>query len=167
MKKLIVCLLAISALLCLASCDTSKKEPPSVVDGYFTFIQLEDGTYCVTATDVNDFPEEVTIPASYDGIPVTAIADNAFSACPTLRKITVPDTISRLPSGAFYRCPNLEAIVLPKTITGIGKGAIGLCEQEITIYFDGTVEEWQNILKAGNWDVETKCYVSCTDGRAD
>ena len=171
MKKIIACLLLMGTLVCLFGCGGSKKEEetttPSVVDGYFTYELLEDGTYAVKATDTSDFPDEVTIPSSFDGIAVTAIADSGFSQRANLRKITVPESISRLPYAAFYMCPDLEVVDLPKTITGIGQGALGMCEKKITIYFDGTTEQWEKISKAGNWDSETKYYVSCSDGTVE
>ena len=172
MKKLIACLLAIATLTCLVACGPAKKDDKNnkenrEVDGYFTYILQEDGTYSITATNPNDFPEEVTVPSSFNGIPVTALADSAFSSCANLRKITIPDSITRLPYAAFYMCPDLEVINLPRTITGIGKGALSMCEKEITIHFDGTVKEWEGILKASNWDTETEYYVSCSDGFAD
>lgn len=173
MKKLIACLVIISTFICLFGCNSSdkndKKEEAtreSVVDGYFTYIKQDDGTYSVTATDKNNFPEEVKIPTTYNGVAVTAIEDSAFSGCVGLRKITVPDSIVRLPYGAFYMCPDLEDVNLPSTISGIGQGAFGVCEKEIHIYFDGTTKQWGNISKAGNWASETKYYVHCSDGIA-
>ena len=35
--------------------------------GYFNFELLEDGTYAITAKDVNNMPAEVVIPSSYNG----------------------------------------------------------------------------------------------------
>ncbi len=161
--------LSIILLLCLTLCFVGcgggeKEESNEVVDGYFTYVLLSDGTYAVKATDKTDFPSTVTIPESFDGIAVTQIADNGFGGCVGLREITVPKTVKRIPNAAFYRCPDLEEIHLPSGLTGIGNGAFGVCEQALTIYFDGTKKEWESISKAGNWESETEYDVICTDG---
>lgn len=163
MKKLLACLLIIGTLICICSCEPEDNRP-RVVDGYFTYVLQEDGTYSITATDVNDFPEEVTIPETYQGVEVTAIEDEAFARCPSLRKITVPASIVRIPYGAFYMCPELEEVELLGTLKHIGNGAFGLCEQELNIHFPGTQKQWEGISKAGNWAVETDYYVYCKDG---
>lgn len=166
MKKLLVLLLFLCCLTLLVSCGGASNEPEAegVVDGYLTYILREDGTYSVKATDVTQLPESVTIPAVFNGIPVTALEPNAFARSNCLRKITLPDSITRLPEGALYQCTVLTEVNLPKTLTYVGKGAMGLCWERVTVYYDGTMAAWKDIMKAGNWASETDYSVICTDG---
>lgn len=157
-------LLLAATLLCLSGCGSSKDERPETVDGYYTYILQEDGTYTIKATDPNNFPEEITIPQSYNGITVSGIAENGFSRCKNLKKVTIPQSFTRIETGAFYMCPDLVEVNLPKNLKGIGKGAFGLCKQEITFRYDNTKEEWERIPKASNWASDVECYIICTDG---
>ena len=67
---------------------------------------------------------EVTVPAlSPNGCTVTEIADNAFSSCTSITKITLPETIERIGSNAFEKCAKLTDINLPSAVTYIGSKA--------------------------------------------
>ena len=167
MRKATITLLILCCLSLMVSCGgTSKKnEPEEIVDGYLTYILREDGTYAVKATDVTQLPESVTIPSTFNGIPVTALTTYAFANSNCLKKITIPDSITTLPMGALYQCTVLTEVNLPSTLTGIGKGAVGLCWEHVTIYYDGTQSQWRRKLsKASNWAVETDHTIICTDG---
>jgi hypothetical protein len=165
LKKLVVILLALCSLSVLVGCGREKEpERQEFVDGYLTYVLLEDGTYSVKATNVNDLPGNVVIPEFYNGVAVTALEQNAFSRRDCLRTITIPKSITRLPAGAFYMCTLLDEVDIQGSLTGIGKGVFGLCEQHVTIYYPGTKKEWDNIMKASNWAIETKHIVICSDG---
>ena len=58
---------------------------------------------------------EAVIPATYNGLPVTEVADNGFSSCQNLTYVFVPHSVTRIGSNAFINCTNLEKIVgMPK-----------------------------------------------------
>lgn len=156
--------LLLATLLCLASCGSNKNERPEIVDGYYTYILQEDGTYTIKATDPNNFPEEITIPQNYKGAAVSGIAENGFSRCKNLKKVTIPENFTKIEAGAFYMCPDLVEVILPKSVKSFGKGVFGLCEQEITFRFDGTKTEWERISKPSNWASDVDCYIICSDG---
>lgn len=61
---------------------------------------------------------------------LTRVADEAFSNCTALRKLTLPEGITAIGKSAFYRCLNLQEIVMPDGITEIGTGAFGSCGVE-------------------------------------
>lgn len=157
-------LLLIATLLCLSGCGSPKNERPEVVDGYYTYILQEDGTYTIKATDPNNFPEEIIIPESYNGIAISGIADHGFAKCKGLKRVTIPETFTKIEAGAFYMSPDLVEITLPKSIKTFGKGVFGLCKQELTFRYDGTKKEWERIHKPSNWASDVDCYIICTDG---
>ena len=57
------------------------------------------------------------IPDTIDGLPVTRIADSAFSSQMTLTGVTIPDSVIDLGGGAFFHCTNLAVVNLGKGIT--------------------------------------------------
>ena len=59
-------------------------------DSYFTFTELEDGTYSVALGLDPKILFEVVIPREHDGRPVTQIEDRAFMNCTGLTSITIP-----------------------------------------------------------------------------
>ena len=168
MKTKLMILLCLICVLFITGCGI-KEEAPSVVDGYWKYTLLEDGTYSVGAANKNDIPSRIEIPREYDGIAVTAITVNGFARCSGLRTVVIPDHFETIGEGAFYICENLQTVYIPNSVKSIDQGAIGVCnsKQTVTIYYDGTAAEWKRIFKAGNWADGTKCQIVCTDQSID
>lgn len=74
------------------------------------FEKDSDGTYEVKAGPNIDNVTVVTIPSTYDGIPVKTILENGFSSCRNLKVINIPDSIELVGSGAFSGATALEQI---------------------------------------------------------
>lgn len=70
-----------------------------------------------------------------------------------------------LGNSSFAYCRNLERIVLPNSLKVIGDSAFLLCSSLSEIRFEGTKEEWNNIVKGKDWSygVSALC-VQCKDG---
>lgn len=104
----------------------------SNVDPYF-YIMQEDGTYAISLQyneesgideqgdmywakedKQESLGENIVIPSSYKGVPVTAIADNGFnvytSISSQIKSITIPDTIKKIGESAFSGFGNLTAV---------------------------------------------------------
>lgn len=86
--------------------------------------------YKVSKGDMDvETTEELFIPATYNGKPVTIVDTNAFSrnalySPPFLfKRAYLPDTITEIRNSAFDHCGNLAAIRLPKNLICIGSGA--------------------------------------------
>lgn len=122
----------------------------SDVDPYY-YIMQEDGTYAISLKyneksgiekdgdmywakrDKQDsLGENIVIPSSYQGVPVTAIADNGFnvysSISSKIKSIIIPDTIKKIGSSAFARCDNLTSVTIPDNVTSIGNSAFAYCK---------------------------------------
>jgi len=69
----------------------------------------------------------VRIPREIGGVPVTAIADDAFTDNETVRTVIIPEGVRTIGSGAFWHCTGLERVTLPSTLTEIGKWAFSGC----------------------------------------
>ena len=75
-----------------------------------TFTLQADGTYAVSKGESIANVTNLTIPVTYNEIPVTKILESAFSKCTKLVRVSIPDTITLVGAGAFNSCTNLEYI---------------------------------------------------------
>lgn len=57
---------------------------------------------------------------------------------------TIPDTVNSISSSAFA-FSNLESITIPKSVTVIDESAFRNCVRIKDIYYEGNVDEWENI----------------------
>ena len=93
--------------------------------------------------------EEIEIPDTLDGLPVTKITsvENAedsifdidrnggFYSCYSLRKVVLPSGLTDIGDYAFYGCRNLSEIELPESVARIGRRAFAMCGslQKLTV----------------------------------
>jgi hypothetical protein len=92
--------------------------------GYFTYV-VNGASITIT-----DYPEwavgSVSIPASINGKPVTAIGNAAFEECQSLTSVTIPEGVTTVGDSAFGYCLSLQSISLPSSLTSIGDYAFAL-----------------------------------------
>ena len=111
---------------------------------------------------------EVEIPRVVNGQTVTAVDDHAFAYCYDITTVHLPDTVEyigdyafdnceslqvlEIPEGvttigrfAFSCCPELEAIYIPASVVEIGEDAFYDCENLGYIFYDGTLDEWDDL----------------------
>ena len=96
---------------------------------------------------------------------VTSIGGSAFSGCTGLTSITIPDSVTSIGNSAFYDCSGLTSVTIPDSVTHIDDYAFNYCTSLTTINFNGTMEQWNAILKGTNWKTNVPAtQVVCTDG---
>ena len=81
----------------------------------------------ITITGYNGPGGVVTIPATLDGLPVTAIGQYAFRDNTSLTSVTIPNSVTSIEGYAFYYCTNLTSVTLPNSVTSLGNGAFYNC----------------------------------------
>ncbi|MBQ9561842.1 MAG: leucine-rich repeat protein [Lachnospiraceae bacterium] len=81
--------------------------------------------------------EEMTVPETVEGLPVTALASGAFQQAsvgsghtvPQLRTVKLPSGITEIGEHAFYNCRYLEELELPEGLEIIGECAFAGCSK--------------------------------------
>ncbi len=100
----------------------------------------------ITITDCKESAEEVVIPKTIDNRPVTSIGGYAFYNCKNIKRIDIPDSITRIDAGAFRYCSSLAAVVIPNSVTYIGQEAFyGNSKTDVYI---SDLEKWCGITFA-------------------
>ena len=96
---------------------------------------------------------------------LTTIGAEAFSKCYSLESIDMPDSVTFLGAWAFYNCIGLKNVKLSNGLKNIAEETFGCCPVLKTIYFTGTLTDWDNLEKEDTWDRDISgCTIKCTDG---
>jgi len=93
----------------------------SVTPGTFGMFKFTSNGASVTITGCDTKATVAKIPASINGVPVTAIAANAFNGCGSLTNIIVPSSVSSIGATPFVGCSklvDLEFAGAPPTLAG-------------------------------------------------
>ena len=99
---------------------TSNITPISAL----TFLTNSGG---ITITEYLSTNQDVILPGSINGYPVTAIGDNAFRTNYQLRSVLFPNSVTSIGNQAFYDCYYLVSAPLPSSLASIGDQAFQLC----------------------------------------
>ncbi|MGM9524109.1 MAG: leucine-rich repeat protein [Faecousia sp.] len=82
---------------------------------------------------------------------VTNIGDYAFSNCPSLTDVLVPDSVTSIGDAAFEKCSSLINITIPKSVTSIGYHAF------YQTAIEKSNDHWtDDVLYIDNWLIDTK-----------
>ena len=90
------------------------------------------------------------------------ISGMAFANDTKLTTVILPENIESLGRMAFSDSTSLTTIYLPSTVTSLGKSSL-LHTNLTTIYFSGTMEQWNNISKTYA-SIPSGCTITCSDG---
>lgn len=110
----------------------------------------------------NELATSITIPDS-----VTTIPSYAFYRCTGLTNITISDSVTKIGSYAFYICTGITSVTIPDSVTSIGSYAFYNCTGLTSITFNGTEAQWEAITKGSSWDYNIgkgNYTIHCTDG---
>ena len=106
--------------------DTGVKARADVKASQGLKYEEKDGGYIVKGMD-SCTDTDLVIPSSYNGKPVTGIAEGAFYNCTTIKSVTILDGVKNIGGAAFYYCTSIEKVVLPDSIETIGYMAFSTC----------------------------------------
>ena len=120
---------------------------------YLTFKLRNDGTLSVSIKDeCRAIIDEVYIPSECYGKKVTVIAVNGFTNCRLLRKVVMPDSITKIGNSAFYRCSSLNDITLSNNLQEIDGRAFAYCASLTHLELPQSLEK-----------IGSGCFIGCTN----
>ena len=67
---------------------------------------------------------------------VETIGISAFSSCPQLREIKLPEGVKKIYSDAFSYCYGLSNVELPKSVSSMGESVFISCENLVSVKLD-------------------------------
>ena len=125
----------------------------SLIWGQLRF-EADDGTALIFGIsgktcyllDCEGEPEALEIPAEVSGHRVVEIGESALENCQTLRRILLPEGLTRISSSAFYGCTSLEEISLPSSLTFLGDEAFRYCPKLARVIIPESVSSLSNDL---------------------
>jgi len=95
-----------------------------------------DNTYTITKYNGTDII--VTVPAEYQGKPVTSIGDDAFRYA-SVTSVTIPNSVILIGDYAFGNCTSLTSVIIPNSVTSIGDFAFGICTSLTSVIIPNSV----------------------------
>ncbi len=146
--------------------DGSQGEQPIAIDNVIIGNVERDANfeYAVTSTECVMFRfigevTEVTIPDTYNGVPVTRvnssvfqnnksitsvvvgknvkyIGANAFRGCSKLESVTLGNSVATIEDYAFAYCSKLASIVIPENVEFIGRHAFRDCDSLVSVIWN-------------------------------
>jgi hypothetical protein len=93
----------------------------------FAYSLTNNGSAYAIAKGTANVTGAVVIPSSYNGLPVTAIADAGFSQIEGMTSVTLPSSIVSIGQGAFRDCSNLATVGLSEGVPSLGSCAFAYC----------------------------------------
>ncbi|MGN1235377.1 MAG: leucine-rich repeat domain-containing protein, partial [Christensenellaceae bacterium] len=112
------------------ACEYCGEVLPIINNLEFTL--LSDGTYEVSGIRICN-ANEIVIPSTYNGKPVTSIGAQAFYNCSSLTSIEILDGVKSIDTWALYGCSSLASIEIPDSVTSIGDSAFQSCSSLTSI----------------------------------
>lgn len=94
---------------------------------YLTFTLNETGDGYIVSKCSAFASDELSIPATYEGLPVVAIGREAFLNCSKLTGITIPNSVKTIGWYAFSGCAKLSTVTIPDSVTSIDWFAFYRC----------------------------------------
>lgn len=111
------------------------------VDECFDFILLEDNTYEVKLKHLENIPNTIVIPETYNELKVTVIGEGAFKDIRGIESVSLPKTIIKISRNAFSGCEDLTTIKLNEGLKIIGNSAFKKCYNLKNIELPSTLEK--------------------------
>lgn len=94
---------------------------------------------------------------------VKVIEHGAFMACDQLETLILPDSLEFIEMNAFDACTKLKKLEFGTNLKAVNQMIIrGKTVPEI--YYTGTVEQWESVIKTSDGTVIGSFDVICTDG---
>ena len=128
------------------------------VDDLMMSFQASQGEYMVASCD-ESATGSLTVPAEYNGYPVTLIAGTAFYNCSGLTEIILPNSIEQIVgNNAFMGCDSLETFIMPtdSPITVINEYTFRDCAALTNVTLGDNIQTIDRFLKSLKYSSSNK-----------
>ncbi|MDD5934238.1 MAG: leucine-rich repeat domain-containing protein [Clostridiales bacterium] len=116
-----------SAIQSASSTSIFANNSKAYIDDEGSTVGIRVHNNSITITDVIDCKSnKITIPAFIDQMPVVSIGSNAFENADVV-SVEISEGITTIESQAFYGNTTIKKISIPKSISSIGSNAFGNC----------------------------------------
>ncbi len=95
-----------------------------------------DNTYTVTGQNPETATADITVPETYNDLPVTAIAAQAFTGA-EIASVYISASIKSVGANAFSSCGNLVSVLVSPSVEQIGARAFSNCKSLRAVIFSG------------------------------
>ena len=104
--------------------------------------------------------ESIVIPDS-----VTEFGSSVFDRCFELKTVHLGTGLTSVPAYTFSNCDKLQEVTLSNNIQYIADSAFSVYDTEVTIVYNGSINDWTNITKDEYWSTSYSTYIiQCLDG---
>ena len=87
----------------------------------------EGNYFYVLVAARNGLSGSISIPSTYNGLPVTTIGEEALKNFTGITNVDIPNSVISIKSGAFESCTGLISIAIPDSVSSIGGYAFRNC----------------------------------------
>ena len=108
-------------------CTICGELEPRGSEGLEYELNSDEHSYCVIGIGTCE-DEDIVIPSTYNGLPVTTIGW-AFPSNLQIVSVVIPDSVTYINSEAFAYCDNLTSVTIGNGVTSMGDRAFGGCEK--------------------------------------
>ncbi len=139
MKKNVIKLLC-GVLFCaclsfgLFACGGEDSEPSNEELDYTPGLVFEEVGEEYSVTGYTGIDTEVKIPADYNSLPVTSIAESAFASNSRVKQVKIGEKVKTIGKKAFQYCFDLANINIPDSVESIGESAFAGCRNARTLF---------------------------------
>lgn len=156
MKKIISVLLILVFIAAIAFLVylffKSQDVTMQVSEGLAYQLNEEEDAYICTG--LGSFKgENLVIPSTYNGLPVTDIASNAFEGCESIVNVVIPYGVTTIGARAFKDCANLLSVEIPLSVVSMGTCQFQGCDK-VTIYCEAS--DSQDVSWDIQWNVDNR-----------
>ena len=96
----------------------------------------------------NCFLKKIELPKG-----LTQISAGMIEECDFLEEIVIPEGVTTIGEKAFNQCKHLKTVKIPNSVTTIEANAFNLCGALNTVVYDGTADQWNDLIHSKNGDV--------------
>lgn len=128
-------------------------------EGDFTYGMASSNAVTITRYNGNS-TGKVVIPSRLGGYPVISISTPAFSGG-KFAELVISEGVQVINTWAFGYCENLKTVTIPRSVSKISGLAFIGCTSLTTVYYNGTLNQWNAISKETDWDRDSRYTLVC------